>query len=129
MVGTGYPYIIRTCIVRCFTFPFLRIGKICRLAAPGLDRLATALALAFEIVSLCRTWKPISNLAVKETYDSVLSLRLLSPFDRKILRLETCFRSFPQRKSKEMAAEFALRLCAAEDPQLCDETHFDGRQP
>ena len=40
----------------------------CKLAESGLGSFTIALALGYEIVSACKTWKAISNLAVHFGY-------------------------------------------------------------
>ena len=39
---------------------------ICSLAEFGLDGFKIVLAVGLDIVSLCKTWKPISNIAVTQ---------------------------------------------------------------
>lgn len=55
---------------------------ICSLAESGLDCFTIVLAEGREIVSLCKTWKPISNIAVMVlvllTDSTIYSYMLLS---------------------------------------------------
>jgi hypothetical protein len=58
-------------------------GLIFKLAESGMGCLFMALVLGFEIVSLCRKWKPISNMAIPGLFECFLTCMIAE----RLLRL------------------------------------------